>query len=147
MLLQACSQEKFDRTAETAAIMKLHKLQRDCHFGKDAATFVGMMSDDYISVNRGRVTIPSKEENRGRFQQYFDAVEFARWDDLEGPVIRFSDDGKTAYTVVQKEVIVRYPGDSTLIVDTTRYAWVSVYRKYVSGWMIDCVASTEQAGE
>lgn len=62
-------------------------------------------SDDVVSVNRGIVSRPTKEETKKRFQSYFDRVEFVKWDDIAPPEIRFSNDGSLAYAIVQKLVV------------------------------------------
>ena len=53
-----------------------------------------------------------------------------------------------AYTVVEKEVVVKYKNEeSQEILETTIFAWVAIYKKYGSEWKIDCVASTNEASE
>lgn len=132
----------FDKAAETEKILALHHQQRDVHFNKQADEFTDMLSENFISVNRGMITTPSKEENLERFSNYFNAVEFIKWDDLAPPIIRFSDDGSLAYTVVEKEVIVAYDMNEQTIQDTTLFAWIAIYKKYGNEWKIDGVAST-----
>lgn len=144
VLLFSCS-SGFDEEKERQAILELHEAQRGYHFQKKAEEFAGLMSENYISVNRGQVSRPSYEENVARFGNYFDSVEFVKWDDVQPPEVRFSDDGSMAYTVVEKQVVVTYPDErGGKITDTTDFAWVAIYRKYEDGWKIDCVASTNK---
>ena len=140
--------QAFDLEKATQEILELHELQRDVHFQKKASEFANLLSESHISVNRGAVNTPTIEENTVRFQKYFDSVEFIKWDDVKPPVIRFSDDGSMAYTIVEKEVMVRYEGDEGQeIRDVTTFAWVAIYKKYGSEWKIDCVASTNKPNE
>ncbi|MCB9289630.1 MAG: hypothetical protein H6560_20170 [Lewinellaceae bacterium] len=144
VLLFSCS-SGFDEEKERQAILELHEAQRGYHFQKKAEEFAGLMSENYISVNRGQVSRPSYEENVARFGNYFDSVEFVKWDDVQPPEVRFSDDGSMAYTVVEKQVVVTYPDErGGTIADTTDFAWIAVYKKYAKGWKIDCVASTDR---
>ncbi len=129
-----------DLSEERAKILDLHHRQRDMHFTKSADSFVGLFSQNTTSVNRGTVSHPSPQENLQRFRNYFERVDFVKWDDVAEPEISFSRDGTMAYTVVQKEVVVRPRNTSEL--DTTRFAWVAIYVKVGKEWKIDCVAST-----
>jgi hypothetical protein len=149
IIFTACnsSTNTFDKTVETEKILALHHEQRKVHFEKMAEEFTEMMSDNFISVNRGKVTTPSKEENLKRFSGYFNSVEFIKWDDVKPPVIRFSDDGSMAYTIVEKEVVVAYEADEKYYESKTMFSWVAIYKKYGEEWKIDAVASTNLPDE
>ena len=79
------------------------------------------------------------EQNKKRIEPYFSSVEFIKWDDVAEPVIRFSDDGTLAYAIIQKQVIVSYPDSAgKKFIDTTNYAWASIYRKQKGEWKVEC---------
>ncbi len=144
----ACQSTTPDLEVERARILELHQLQQKYHLEKMAPEFAALMAEDYISINRGEITTPSYEENRERFQNYFDAVEFVKWEDVNPPIIRFSDDASMAYTVVEKEVIVRYDYEGVEPTEQlTHFSWVAIYKKTAGEWAIDCVASTNQEPE
>ncbi len=139
------SNAPFDKEQATQEVLQLHHAQRDYHVNKKAEEFARLLSDDHISVNRGLISRPTYEENFQRFTNYFNSVEFIKWDDLVEPVIRFSDDGKLAYTIVDKEVILQYEGEGgEVLQDTTHFAWTAIYRKGEDGWKIEHVASTNE---
>lgn len=144
--LSACT--SFNHETETQRILDLHHAQRDYHFNANTEAFARQLSDDFVSINRGRITQPSFEENFNRFDAYFNAVSFLKWDDVEEPMVRFSKDGSLAYTVVQKTVEAEYPneeGDPRI--GRTDFAWLAVYRKTQNDWKIECVASTNLPDE
>ncbi|NER13020.1 DUF4440 domain-containing protein [Leptobacterium flavescens] len=147
LLVISCQKQEaatVDLEKEKAEILKLHHAQRDHHFGKDSIAFASQLSEDFISVNRGEITKPTYEENLGRYHAYFSSVEFEKWDDTAEPTIRFSEDGKMAYTIVEKEIVIRFEENGKPMEESTEYAWVSIYRKYDDGWKIDCVSSTNK---
>ncbi len=147
LILISCtsSPPTFDRTKAEQEILEMHEAQREYHFGKDSVAFAQQMSAEYVSVNRGLITRPSVQDNISRYNNYFSAVEFVKWDDLSPPMIRFSEDGSMAYTVVDKEVIVEYKiSETETILDSGYYAWVAIYKKQAEGWKLDCVASTNR---
>lgn len=138
----------FDQTAAAQAVFDLREEHRNAHFDKDAAKFVATFTKDFISVNKGVISRPSREESKDLFQGYFDAVEFVKWDDVAEPEIRFSDDGSMAYVVTEKQVDLTYPGsEGQTYLDQTRFAWIAIYRKTDSGWKVEAIASTNKEPE
>ncbi len=146
MLITACDTKEsvFDLEKERQEILRIQQLQRSYHFNKDSVAFAESQAADMISVNRGSVSYPTREENIQRYNNYFSSVEFIKWDDTSEPVIRFSPDGKLAYSIVEKEVVLEHEDDGKTIESTTNYAWVAIYRKGDGGWKIECVASTNK---
>jgi len=145
--LSACT-ASVDLEAERKAILELHEKQREFHVNEQAEDFVDLMTDEFMSVNRGKIGKPTKEANLKRFEGYFGNVEFEKWDDIQPPVIRISEDGTMAYSIVNKEVIVKYQNDSSLWVrGRTEFSWLAVYKKTKSGWKVDAVASTNLPAE
>ena len=140
----SCS-NKADLEKEKTAIRNLLQQERKAHFDRDVELFVSEFADSMISVNKGVVKIPSKEENKERIGKYFGSVQFIKWDDVAEPIIRFSGDGTLAYAVVQKQVIVSYPDSfGNNFADTADYAWVSVYRKQKGEWKVEANVSTNK---
>ncbi len=139
------SEEKIDLDAEKAKILELHHAQRDYHFNKDSIAFADQLSTNFISVNRGIVSTPKKEETLERYHNYFSSVEFLKWDDVSEPIINFSDDGTLAYTIVDKIVAIQTKNEvGETIESETHFAWTAIYKKYGDRWKIDCVTSTNK---
>jgi hypothetical protein len=137
--------EGFDKQKETQAITALLQQERKAHFEKNVALFLSQFSDSMLSVNKGKVSVATPEENRERISNYFGRVEFVKWDDVAGPVIRFSNDGSLCYAIVQKQVILSLPDSpGKRISDTTDFAWASIYRKQQGEWKLECNVSTNQ---
>ena len=130
---------------EKQTILSMLQTERKAHFDRNVELFVSEFADSMISVNKGIVSIPTKEQHKERIGKYFGAVQFIKWDDTAEPIIRFSGDGSLAYAIIQKDVILTYP-DSTgkAYYDTTHYAWSSIYRKYHGEWKIECNISTNK---
>ena len=135
----------FDLEKEKEEILKLHHIQRDYHFNKDSIAFANQLSENFISVNRGEITFPKPEETIKRYNGYFSSVEFVRWDDMSKPIVKFSDDGSLAFTIVDKIVEVTYKNENGHTENSaTRFAWTAIYKKYDNEWKIDCVTSTQK---
>ena len=144
ILCTACSRKaSFDIEKARAEILALHVVQQRVHLEEQPEAFADLLSERFISVNRGRISRPSREENIERFTNYFDAIEFEKWEDISKPVISFSDDGSLAYSIVHKDVTLNYPDENGILVrERTEFAWMVIYRKTEQGWIIESVAST-----
>lgn len=139
---QSCN-TTIDFEAEKEAIMVLHQEQRKAHMEENVSLLVKDGSPDFIEVNRGFIKSPTEEESIKRFQSYFDAVDFVKWDDVYPPVISFSDDGTMATTVVDKLVITKQKSEGGQL-DTAHYAWLAVYKKYNGKWQMHRMGSTNR---
>ncbi|MEO0472862.1 MAG: nuclear transport factor 2 family protein [Bacteroidota bacterium] len=144
-LMYACEPTSPLTSHHLEAVLALHHAQRDHHFQKDSAAFVDQLSDAFISVNRGKITRPSRADMLTRYHGYFSAVEFVKWDDIQEPVIRFSEDSSLAYTIVDKMVRLHYPAeDGTTIEDETHFAWTTIYRREADKWKVESISSTNE---
>jgi hypothetical protein len=114
----ACN-SKPDLEKERKTILSMLQRERKAHFSRKVEMFMSEFADSMISVNKGVVSSPSKEENKKRIGNYFGSVQFIKWDDVAEPIIRFSDDGSLAYAIVQKNVIVTYPGTTGKTINDT----------------------------
>lgn len=137
--------KKVNLELERQQILKLHNAQRDYHFNKDSIAFANQLSHDFISINKGKISSPKQSETITRYNGYFSSVEFLKWDDVTEPIIKFSDDGTMAYTIVDKIVTLTYKDENgNTVKDETHFAWTAIYKKYGDNWKIDCVTSTNK---
>lgn len=141
----SCNQETaFDEQKERTAILKLQQQQRENHFRKNAAQMVSP-SDSFYVIDHGSIHHPKKEEQLKTFTDYFNSVDFVRWDDKREPIIRFSKDGSMAYGAIEKLVVLKVKDSNGKdVLDTTHFAWMSVYRKEKGQWIMDAIASTNK---
>ena len=140
----ACKQ-KPDLGKEETAIRNLLQQERKAHFNRDVELFLSEFSDSMIQVTKGVASSPGIEQLKKRFGNYFNSVQFIKWDDVAEPVIRFSDDATLAYAIIQKQVIVTYPDAfGNNFIDTADYAWASIYRKQKGEWKVEANISTNK---
>ena len=142
LLLFACG--SVDRAQEERVISALLKQEQKAHLQKDADLFVSEFADSMIAVNRGNVSVSTREQHLERIGHYFNSVQFVAWEDVADPVIRFSDDARLAYAIIQKRVVLVQKDDATSKPDTTDFAWVSILRKHDGQWKVECNVSTNK---
>jgi len=142
----SCQSEKSrpDLKTEINSILKLHNEQRRAHIEKNVDLLLKHNYADFYEVNRGMINKPSREESTKRFQSYFDAVDFVKWDDVTPPVFSFSDDATMATTLVNKIVITKQKTENDRL-DTMYYAWLAVYKKVNGEWIMTSIASTNKS--
>jgi len=145
LIISCKNAHKNDFEKARQEISRLEADQKIYHLTKNAKLFTDLFSDHFLSVQKGLVDSPTRKQSLDRFENYFKKSEFIKWADSKQPIIRFSDDGSLAYVAVQKEVIVKFSeSNGSQTRDTTYFAWMTIYKKYDTGWKIDCVVSTNK---
>jgi hypothetical protein len=141
----SCQHKPVDLEMEEKSIRRMLQTERKAHFDRNVDLFINEFSDSMLSVNKGIVMKATPQERREKINGYFRSIEFIKWDDVAEPIIRFSDDGSLAYAVIQKQVIVSYPDSlGKKIIDTSDFAWASIYRKQKGEWKVECNISTSK---
>jgi hypothetical protein len=132
-----------DFEGEAKKILALDDQSRIFHFNKDAKGLVASFSKDFLSINGGKIELPAVADSYQKFEGYFKSVTFVKWDNNKEPIVRFSDDATVAYAAIDKTVILKLTDENGKeAMDTTNFAWLSVYKKVKGEWMLDCIAST-----
>lgn len=123
-----------------------HALEREAHMDRNVDLLLSLMADDFVMVDGGEVQRPSRAETRSRYDAYFKAVRFRKWDDLAPPSIRVSRDGTLASVLVRKEVVL-VPADAPADAPPVRtvFAWMETWEKRNGRWMLVALCSTKQA--
>lgn len=104
-----------------------------------------MQAPGFINIDKGQIDSPAFSYTYNKFKNYFNSVEFVKWDDKQSPVVRFSNDRLVAYVAVNKLVILRTKDKTQKdILDTTNFAWLAVFKKENDTWKLDCIASTNK---
>lgn len=145
VLLTACQNgQQIDREdmSNLLAIKNILETERQAHFERNVEMLLSNGTDSLLNVSHGSVSYPSAEKSRQRFQEYFNSVEFIRWDDMREPIFNFSNDSSLAAVTVQKLVILREK--ATNKIDTTQFAWTAVYRKINGEWKMTVMTSTNK---
>ncbi len=145
VFLAACQTDKQtdDRQiSNLQAIKHILETERRAHFEKSVDLLLSTGAEPFVSVDRGSVSYPSAEKSRERFQNYFNSVDFIKWDDMRDPIFNFSNDSSLAVVTVQKLVILREK--ATDKIDTTQFAWTAVYRKMNDEWKMTVMTSTNR---
>ena len=72
--LAACAAPRTDVAADRAELLRLHELARTAHLDKRPDLMVASFADTLLDISGGVVSPRTREQNRARFQRYFDRV-------------------------------------------------------------------------
>lgn len=143
LFLFSCQQQARQKTNNLDAIKDILALERKAHLSKNASLLFSNDADTVLEINRGIVRKISPEQGRQRFQNYFNSVDFVKWDDVAEPIFHFSEDSTMAVVTIQKLVVIKEHGSVTN--DTTNFAWTSVFCKNNGKWKLQVITSTNNS--
>ena len=85
-------------------LLFLHKQNIEAHLKKDVDSLVQGVSENFISVNNGKVNFTSIEDMRKNYSEYLENTEFSKYEDQMDPIIGFSEDGSIGWSIVKVSV-------------------------------------------
>ena len=128
----------FAADPDADAVLALHRQVREAHLTGDANLLASTFADHVVEVRRAKISRPSREDVRKRFQQYFAATKYTVWDDTTATEIRVSADGKMAWMAVH----IRALGKQGQEEFDFESAWVATYEKAGGHWRMTSVSSS-----
>jgi ketosteroid isomerase-like protein len=136
------------QSADEVELLRIHETILDSHRQGDVERWMELEADDYVSVNRGRVTFPTSDARRQMRTPYFASTTFTMYRDLRAPVVRVSGDGSMGWLAAEVEVrgVERAPGGEESTIQAI-WAWVELYEKGPNGWRVVGNASNPREQE
>ncbi|MBX7150965.1 hypothetical protein K1X84_04955 [bacterium] len=143
LITVACNNPDIEK--ERRELLKLHERQRTAHLEENIDLLASEQADTLLFIRNGELGFRTNRQMRENFKRYFDRVEFIKWDDIAEPIIEISDDASMASTFVQKIVILSYQNEQgQSVIDTTVFAWTTLYRKRADEWKLIAMTSTQK---
>jgi hypothetical protein len=136
MMMFLTCQSNPDYNKLKSEILALHKATIDAHWKKDIGFFTKDLADDFFPVGNGEIRKPTKAEINAQFTSYLNNMKFTEYRDLQEPIIGFSKDGSTAWSIVQ----VKVAGKRSIENGGTRdvdfiCAWITLYQRQGDSWL------------
>ena len=121
---------------EKAELLRLHKSNREAHFKTDVDALLENSPEEMISVSRGKINRPSKDDARKMFTGYFRDAKYYEWDDVEEPIVRISNDASMAWMITRTRVRrVQKKADGAEQEEKFVYAGIMTYEKRDGRWV------------
>ena len=126
---------KPDFAALKEEILALHKASIDAHLEKNIPFFTQDVSDEFITVSKGEIYKPTKEETNTMFTNYLENTEFSEYKNLQEPIVGFSKDGSVAWTIVQVKVVGKRKMDGEEVDLDFVSSWMMLYERQGDKWV------------
>ena len=124
--------KKEDFKRYSKELLFLHKKNIEAHLKKDVDSLVQGVSEDFISVNNGKVNFPSIEDIRKNYSEYLENTEFSKYEDQMDPIIGFSEDGSIGWSIVKVSVGGKSKNKHDL---EFTCAWITIYKRSNDKWL------------
>ena len=132
----AQSQSTANREKEVAELLRLHKSDREAHFGTDVGLLQGSAPEEFITVSDGKIHRVTKSDERKHFADYFKGAKYYEWDDVEEPIVRVSNDGSMAWMITRIKVRRTQKDEAGAEREQKfTYAGIMTYEKRDGKWM------------
>lgn len=146
-LITACNNKSdnqpVDLGKEKQALLAIHMADRQAHFDTDANALFENTLDTFTWVGNAQIIHISKTDVIKRFEQNFSGVTYSKWDKLEEPIVRISDDGTLAWMITKVEVKrTKQDENGEEVPEEFIYAGIMTYKKVDGKWLKDANVST-----
>jgi hypothetical protein len=136
VVVTGCGSSTGQSGPDEEIIVGLHEDVLSGHLENDLERWLAAESEDYIVVNRGEISYPTKEDRAARLQPYLDRTTFTEYRDLVPPVVRVSPDGMTGWLVAQVKIAgTQTTGAGDEVPFDWTWAWIELYEKRGGRWL------------
>jgi len=130
-----------DLSADKAAILKLHAMDREGHLKGDAELIAAQLAPKLDEVVGGHIKTMTRDEAKQEFGQHLNTVKFTQWEDAEPPIIKISPDGQIAWMIVEIKAEVA-PVDHPENKQDFLASSIQTFEKGADGWHMTAIAAT-----
>ncbi len=116
-------------------LLELHQAGLTAHMKGDVDGLLAGQADDFILVNRGEISSPSREQRREFFGPYLASTNFEFYRDTVAPVVKISRDGSLGWVIAK--VAARgtsATADATSVGIEFEAAWIELYERRGDEW-------------
>lgn len=136
LLFVACTTEApSSLPSDEQQLLELHQAGLTAHLKRDVDLLLGGQADDFILVNRGEISSPTKEQRREVFGPYLASTNFEFYRDTVAPIVKVSRDGSLGWVIAR--VAARGASsapDGTDVGIEFEAAWIELYERRGQEW-------------
>jgi hypothetical protein len=131
---------------DSMALLSMHDRILEAHRTNDLESWMSIEAADFVSINGGRVSLPTVQQRFTGRHAYLQASKFEIYQDRRPPVIRVSDDGTLGWVIAEVEVKGVETGNGETKSFHDIWAWVELYQKVNGQWKMVGNASNRRPG-
>jgi hypothetical protein len=126
-----------NRDSDRSQLLHMHAELIRAHLEGRVDLWMSLESEDYTSVNGGRISFPTSADREAQRAAYLEGAEFSTYRDLRAPIVRVSDDGSLGWLMAEVEGVGTLPtSDDGRESFHDIWAWVELYEKSDAGWRL-----------
>jgi hypothetical protein len=114
-------------------LLALHEQVLAAHLGSDVDALLAGQADDFLLVNRGEISSPSREQQKEFLGPYLAATRFEFYRDAATPVVKVSRDGSLGWVAAKVEARGTTEGSDKPLEFTV--AWIELYERRGGKWI------------
>jgi hypothetical protein len=122
--------------ADEQALLELHEAGLKAHLDGDVDALLASQADDFMLMNRGEISSPSKAERREFLGPYLASTTFEFYRDAVQPMVKVSKDGSLGWVIAQVEArgsaATRQGGRRPM---EFVVAWIELYERRGGEWV------------
>ena len=123
-------------SADQRSLLALHDAGLKAHMDGDIDAFLAIQADDFLLVDRGEISTPSKQDRRDFLGPYLASTKFAFYRDKVPPRVTVSKDGTLGWVAAQIEARGESVGsDGQARTIEAVFAWIELYERRGGEWI------------
>jgi ketosteroid isomerase-like protein len=117
-------------------ILALHEAGLKAHMDGDIDALLANQADDFLLVNRGEVSTPSKQDRRDFLGPYLASTKFEFYRNKVPPLVKVSRDGTLGWVAAQIEARGESMGSNgqARTIEAV-FAWIELYERRGEEWV------------
>jgi hypothetical protein len=117
-------------------LLALHQAGLTAHLKGDVDSLLAAQADDFVLVNRGDISTPTKEQRRAVLGPYLATTKFDFYRDTVTPIVKVARDGSLAWVIARVEARgSRATPESGKAGVEFEVAWIELYERRGSQWV------------
>jgi hypothetical protein len=123
-------------SSDERRLLELHEAGLEAHIDRDIEALLATQAEDFVLLNRGEISLPSKQQRRAFLGPYLAATTFEFYRDKTPPLVKVSRDGSLGWVVAQVEArgfMVAPEGEHKPV--QFEVAWIELYERRGKEWI------------
>jgi hypothetical protein len=123
-------------SSDERRLLELHEAGLKAHIDRDIEALLATQADDFVLLNRGEISLPSRQQRRKFLGPYLAATTFELYRDTVPPLVKVSRDGTLGWVMAQIEargMSVTAEGERKPV--EFEVAWIELYERRGKEWI------------
>lgn len=132
----ACTSGEPAKTSDEQSLLKLHQAGLRAHIESDIDALLATQAENFVLLNRGEISSPSKQRRREFLGPYLARTRFEFYRDTIEPIVKVSRDGSLGWVMAQVQARgsgVTAQGEHQPVEFVV--AWIELYERQGHDWI------------